>query len=130
MKHLLLLLLLLLFLFLFPALVFAQPKITDITWKGKNNEYIEISKKNATLKIGQHSKSFEVVKYVKNSYLILSSEHISGTIEQKYDIVRFTEDTLILAPTGKDVFRLSKANENNQYIFVNKKYLISVTINH
>jgi len=33
-----------LFLLLSPAIIFAQPKITDIIWKGQNNEYLEIGK--------------------------------------------------------------------------------------
>ena len=40
-------------------------------------------------------------------------------IEQQYDIVRFTYDTLILAPIGRDIFKLNKPNKENQYVFVN-----------
>jgi len=107
------------FLFLFPALVFAQPKISDIMWKGPNNECIQFFKKDALYLKGHHTQWFKVVKHVKNSYFILSSEHIDGIVEQQYDIVRFTPDTLILAPVGRDIFRLSKPNDNNQYVFVN-----------
>jgi hypothetical protein len=56
---------------------------------------------------------------VKNSYIILSNQHITGYFEQKYNIVRFTQDTLILAPVGKDIFKLSQPDEENQYVFVN-----------
>ena len=96
-----------------------QPKITDIVWKGTNNEYLQILKKEAGLNKGQHFQEFAVIKYVKNSYIVLASPHISGLYWQQYDIVRFTKDTLILAPVGRDVFKLSQPNEDNQYVFVN-----------
>jgi len=108
-----------LFLFLFPAIVLAQPKITDIIWIGKNKEYLQILKKEAGLRKGEHIQEFKVVQYVKNSYIIFGDQHITGYIEQRYDIVRLTQDTLILAPAGKDVFRLCQPDENNQYVFVN-----------
>ena len=115
MKHIFLLLL---FLFI-PILIFAQPKITDIIWVGQNNEYFQILKKEAYLNKGQHFQEFRVVKYVKNRHHILASQHISGYVEQQYDIVRFTYDTLILAPIGRDIFKLNKPNKENQYVFVN-----------
>jgi hypothetical protein len=113
MKHILL------FFSLFPAIVWAQPKITDIIWVGKNKEYLHILKKEAELTKGQHVQEFKVEQSVKNNYIILSSQHITGYLEQKYDIVHFTQDTLILTPVGKDVFRLSSPNEKNQYVFTN-----------
>ena len=107
------------FLLMFPAILFAQPKITDIIWKGQHNEYLQILKKEADLMKGQHTQEFKVVKYAKNDYIILSSRHVSGYIEQKYNIVRLTQDTLILAPESRDIFKLSRLNEDNQYVFVN-----------
>jgi hypothetical protein len=104
---------------MFPAILFAQPKITDIVWKGQNKEYLQILKKTAGLKKGQYIQEFKVVRYAKNEYIILSSQHTTGYLEQKYNIVRFTKDTLILAPEGKDIFKLSQLNEENQYVFVN-----------
>ena len=104
---------------LFHFLAYSQPKITDIVWKGINNEYLQIFKKYATYNKGQHFQEFSVVKYVKNSYIVLASPHISGLYWQQYDIVHFTKDTLILAPVGRDVFKLSQLNENNQYVFIN-----------
>jgi len=113
MKHFLLLL------FLFPALVFAQPKITDIMWKGPNNECIQFFKKDALYIKGAHYQWFGALIHKKNSYILLSSQHIKGIFVQRYDIVRLTPDILILQPDGRDVFRLSKPNEENQYVFVN-----------
>ena len=109
----------LLFFMIFPYIIFAQPKIYDIIWVGPNKEYFHILKKEAELKKGEHYQEFKVVEYVKNSHIILSSEHISGYLEQKYNIVSFTENTLILAPEGKDIFKLCRQNEDNQYVFVN-----------
>jgi len=113
MKHLFLLF------FIAPILIFAQPKIADIIWVGENNEYLQISKRKAILNKGQHFQEFHVVKYVKNSYFTLASQHISGYLEQKYDIMRFTRDTLIITPVDRDIFRLSQPNKANQYVFVN-----------
>jgi hypothetical protein len=104
---------------MFPAIILAQPKITDIVWVGKNKEYLQILKKEAAVKKGEHVQDFKVAKYIKDSYLIFSSQHITGYIEQKYNIIRFTKDTLILAPEGRDIFKLCRPNEENQYVFVN-----------
>jgi len=106
-------------LLMFPAVIFAQPKIYDIIWVGQNKEYFAISKKEAVYRKGQHGQEFKVVKYVKDNYIILSSEHIFGHLEQKYYIISFTENTLVLAPDGRDIFKLCRPNEENQYVFVN-----------
>jgi len=111
--------LLLLSLLLLHFLAISKPKISDIFWVGKNKEYLQILKKTAELRKGAHTQELKVVKYVKNSYIILSSEHITGYFEQRYDILHFTQDTLILAPVGKDVFKLCQLDENNQYVFIN-----------
>ena len=97
----------------------SQAKISDFIWKGKNNESFLIAKKDAALWKGTHVQIFDVKKYVKNNYFILSSKHVTGYLEQKYNIVRFTQDTLVLAPVEKDIFRLSQPDEENQYVFVN-----------
>jgi hypothetical protein len=106
-------------LLLFPALLFAQTKITDIPWVGQSKEYLYIEKKLATLIKGQHIQEFKVEKYVKNDYFILSSQHATGYYEQKYHIVLFTANKLILAPEGRDIFKLSHLNEQDQYVFEN-----------
>jgi len=111
MKHLFL------FLFLSPALLFAQNKILEIPWIGQNKEYLYIEKKIATLNKGQFVQEFAVKKYVKNKYFILLSRHISGYLEQKYNIVLCAQDKLILEPEGIDIFKLSRLNEDNQYVF-------------
>jgi hypothetical protein len=110
--------LLLFFLPLIHLLSYSQPKIDKITWVGENREHLNISKKMATLQKGANFQQFDVVKYVKNNYFILSQVH--GTeFKQKYNIVRFTKDTLILASDKTDIFELGKPNEQNQYVFVN-----------
>jgi hypothetical protein len=101
------------------SFTYSQPKITDIVWVGKNKEYLHILKKEAEFKKGNHYQEFKVVKYVQNSYIILSSQHVSGHIEQKYNIILFTENKLILAPEGKDIFKLCRPDEKKQYVFVN-----------
>jgi len=40
-------------------------------------------------------------------------------LEQKYKVVHVTQDTLILAPKGEDVFSLAKLTSQNQYVFIN-----------
>jgi hypothetical protein len=100
-------------------LSYSQSKITDITWVGKNKEYLQISKQSAELRKGEHYQKFKINKYVKESHIILSCQHISGYLEQKYNIISFTENTLILEPEGKDVFRLCQPDENNRYVFDN-----------
>jgi len=96
----------------------SQPKISKITWIGENNQYLNLSKKKPTLQQGVSYKQFERVKYGKGD-IILSGMYNSIKIEQKYKVVRFTQDTLILMPKGKDVFTLCEMNEQNQYVFVN-----------
>jgi hypothetical protein len=119
-----------LFLFFFPVIVLAQPKMSDIVWVGKNKEYLHILKKEVEFKKGEHIQEFKVVQYVKNSYIILGNQHITGYFEQRYDIVRFTQDTLILVSVGKDVFRLCQPDENNQYVFTNSLNGFSFTKLH
>jgi len=111
------------FLLLFALIIFhffacSQPKISKITWVGENNQYLNLTKKKPTLQQGSNYKQFERTKYAKD-YIILSEVYHSKKIEQKYKVVHFTQDTLILAPKGEDVFALSEANEQNQYVFVN-----------
>ena len=61
----------------------------------------------------------EVVKYVKNKYIILSITEHSVEFKTKYNIVHITPDTLILSPEGNDFFELGEPNKQNQYVFVN-----------
>jgi len=96
----------------------SQPKISKITWIGENNQFLNLSKKKPTLQQGVSYKQFERVKYSKGD-IILSGMYNSIKIEQKYKVVSFTQDTLILMPKGKDVFTLCETNEQNQYVFVN-----------
>jgi hypothetical protein len=53
-----------------PFFACSQPKIDKITWVGKNNEYLNISKKKASLQKESDFQKFDVVKYVKNSYIV------------------------------------------------------------
>ena len=106
-------------LLLFHFFACAQPKINKITWIGKNNEYLNISKKTVSLQKGMDFFELRVSKYVKNNSIVLSQVRHGMEFNQKYNIVRFTQDTLILAPIGEDVFTLSEANEQNQYVFAN-----------
>jgi len=126
-------------LILFHFITCSQPNnISKITWVGENKEYLNISKnKFLWQKTSQffsdslqqqynitvsHSQQFCIVKYVKNSHIILSrifEKYNSIKVEQKYNIVRFTKDTLILSPEGGDIFTISEPNEQNQYVFVN-----------
>ena len=115
MKHLLFLL----SLFLFHILACAQPKINTITWVGENREHLNISQKTACLQKGTGFMQLEVVKYVKNKYIILSITEHSVEFKTKYNIVRITPDTLILSPEGNDFFDLGETNQQNQYVFVN-----------
>ena len=105
-------------LFIFHFVIFPQHKIDRITWIGEHNQYLILSKKNPSLQQGINYKQFDAVKYVKDD-IILSKKDGSMKLEQKYRVVYLTEDTLILAPKGEDIFALSETNEQNQYIFVN-----------
>jgi hypothetical protein len=86
---------------------------------GQNNEYLNISKKTTTLQKDTLFYQYNVVKYVKNNYIILSKTKEEVEFKVKYNIVHITKDTLILAPVGYDLFKLSEPNKLNQYIFVN-----------
>ena len=88
------------------------------TWVGENNQYLILSKKKPSLQNGVSYNQFDVAKYVKGD-LILSKKDASKKLEQKYRVIHLTQDTLILAPKGEDLFALSKTNEQNQYVFVN-----------
>jgi len=61
-------------------------------------------------------------KYAKKDHIILSQVSNSRMVEQKYKIIRLTQDTLILVPVGEDIFALSESNEQNQYVFVNSMH--------
>lgn len=100
-------------------LSYSQPKIDKITWIGENNEYLNISKKKTSLQKGMEYQEFKVAKFDKNNFIILSKTDDGKKIEQKYNIVHFTKDTLILVPKGEDIFKLAEINEENQYIFFN-----------
>jgi hypothetical protein len=113
MKYLLFLSALLLFPF------FAYSQINKTTWVGQNREHLNISKKTATLQKGTRFIEFDAVKYVKNSYIILSKTKDEVEFRVKYNIVRLTKDTLILAPEGYDLFELSEPDQQNQCVFVN-----------
>ncbi|MCL2435393.1 MAG: BatD family protein [Lentimicrobiaceae bacterium] len=97
----------------------SQSKIDACTWVGQNKEYLNISKKIATLQKGRQYSEFDMVKYVKNKYFILSQTNHGVEFKTKYNIVSITQDTLILAPEGRDFFDLGEANKQNQYVFVN-----------
>jgi len=92
---------------------------SKITWVGENNEHLNISKKIVSLQKGMNFQQFKVVKYAKNNHIILSQTQHGAKFKQKYNIVRATKDTLILAPEGEDIFVLGGMNEQNQYVFVN-----------
>ena len=115
MKHILFLNYFILFYFL----VYTQPKINTITWVGENKEYLNISKKTATLQKGRDLMQLEVAKYVKNKYIILSKTEHTIAFKSQYNIVRITPDTLILHPEGNDFFELGEPNKQNHYVFVN-----------
>lgn len=110
----------------FHSFIFSQ-KITSITWVGTSNEYLKISKFAVSFNNGNERQRFSVVQYAENNYIILSktgfvnNQNEKKQEEQKYNIIRFTKDTLILAPQGNDILNLCKTNEQNQYIFVNSK---------
>ena len=89
------------------------------TWVGPNNEYLNISKKTASLQKGRKYIEFNVVKYVKNKYFILSQTNHGIEFKTKYNIVSITQDTLIMAPEGRDFFNIGESNKRNQYVFVN-----------
>jgi len=97
---------------------FSQPKIDKITWVGENNQYLNLSKKKPSLQQKINYQQFDVAKYDKDN-VILSKKEGSRKLEQKYRVVHLTEDTLILAPKGEDLFSLAKSNLQNQYVFVN-----------
>jgi len=80
---------------------------------------LNISKKTATLQKGIDFAEFKVTKYVKNNYIILSQPRYGMELKQKYNIVYFTNDTLILVPEKTDFFKLGEPNEQNQYVFAN-----------
>jgi phage anti-repressor protein len=63
---------------------------------------------------------FNVAKYVKNKYITFSCLTSYGVeLKQKYHIVNFTKDTLILVPDGEDIFELCEPNKRGQSVFVN-----------
>jgi len=115
MKHLIFLSTLILFYFI----TCSQPKIDKITWVGQNNEYLNIGKEKAILQKGMEYQEFKISKIEKNDFIILSKKDNKEKLEQKYNIVHLTNDTLILSPNGADFFELCQPNEKNQYIFVN-----------
>jgi len=106
-------------LILFHFFLYSQPKINKITWVGINNEYLNFFKNSATLQKGNVFQEFDVIKYVKNNYILLSKLSFGVEIKKKYNIVSLTKDTLILAPDGDDIFSLSEPNKLNHYVFVN-----------
>jgi len=108
-----------LFLFMFPIIIFGQKNLPDNPWVGVNKEYLQIGKKSATFTKGYHFQDFAVKQYLKKGYIVFIAPHISGVYWQYYNVIFFSQDTLILEPVGKDVFRLSKLNEQNQYVFTN-----------
>ena len=96
----------------------SQAKIYN-TWVGQDNEYFNIFNKTATLQKGSEYEKFDVIKYVKNKYFVLSGTNHDVEFTVKYNIVRLTQDTLILSPEGEDLFNLAELNSQNQYVFVN-----------
>ena len=116
MKHLFLLLSSFL---LLHFLAYSQAQIYK-TWVGENNEYLNIFKRAAGLQKGIEYQEFGVFKY-KNRYFIFVTRDSAHMYGQKYNIVRLTQDTLILSPEGEDILNLAKPNSQNQYIFVNNR---------
>ena len=114
MKHLFLLSVFLLFHFL----ACSQAQIYK-TWVGQDNEYLNILNKTASIQKGREYKKFDVIKYVKNKYFVLSGTIHDVEFTVMYNIVRLTQDTLILSPEGEDLFNLAELNPQNQYVFVN-----------
>jgi len=108
-------------LLLFHFLVYSQPKIDKISWIGENGEYLSITKKKAFMQKKEACRELSVVKYVKNRYFVLSQTHLGEEFQVKYNIERFTIDTLILTPEGEDIFTLSASNEKKQIVFVNSR---------
>jgi len=117
MKHLLFLFAI----FFSQNITYSQPKIDKITWIGENGEYLSITKKKAFVQKKEACRELSVVKYVKNRYFVLSQTHLGEEFQVKYNIERFTIDTLILTPEGEDIFTLSVTNEKNQIVFVNSR---------
>jgi len=54
---------------------------------GTNNEYLNFSKNSATLQKGNVFQEFDVIKYVKNNYILLSKLSFGMEIKKKYNIV-------------------------------------------
>jgi len=100
---------------LFHFITCSQPNIHKITWIGENNEYLSISKKKVFWQKGSEFQQFDIIKYSKNNYIILSQKEI----RQKYNIAHLTNDTLILALEGTEVFKLCEQNKENQLVFTN-----------
>jgi len=98
--------------------LFSQSKIDKTIWVGEHNQYLNLSKKKPSLQQGVNYKLFDAAKYVKGD-IILSRKQGSMKLEQKYRVLYVTQDTLILAPKGEDLFVLGETNEQNQYVFVN-----------
>jgi hypothetical protein len=96
-------------------------KINKIDWVWKNNEYFNVSKKKAVIENKNGKQTFTVSRFEKN-YFILSKGLVSSGnyVEQRYDIVYFTLDTLFLSPVGVDAFQLGQLNEHHQYFFENR----------
>jgi len=101
-----------------PFLTYSQSK-DKITWVGQNNEFLSITKRKAYLQKRDAQREMDVVQYVKNKYFIFSQKRHGEEFQQKYNIVHFTKDTLILVPEGDDILVLAEPNEKNQYLFVN-----------
>ena len=96
----------------------SQVKIYN-TWVGQDNEYFNMFNKTATLQKESEYENFDVIKYVKNKYFVLSGTNHNVEFTVKYNVVHLTQDTLILSPEGEDLFNLAELNPQNQYVFVN-----------
>jgi hypothetical protein len=108
---------------MFPAIVLAQSKIKidKIDWVWKGNEYFTVSKKKAVIENEKGQRTIKVARLAKD-YFILSkgSASLGNYVEQRYDVVYLSLDTLILDPVGVDTFQLGQPNKHNQYLFENR----------
>jgi len=99
----------------------SKVKINKIDWVWKSNEYFNVSKKKASIENEKGKQIFTVSRFEKKYFILSKGSLPSGNyVEQRYDIVHLTLDTLILAPVGVDAFQLGKLNEKHQYSFDNR----------
>ena len=95
------------------------PKLKKITWVGENNEYFKISKRTASFEDNKVRLRFDVILFEKNFFTLVKTEYYASDgkvkkrqIEQKYEIVYFSKDTLIISPIGTDSLQIGQLNDN------------------